>query len=205
MLDMTLFGESVQVGVADEVAPLETFVCEPCGYTEWFVIQPPAAPDPKHGITAVADNCPACGAGEHHLLARVHEHSEMGVVTWWSSPFGGEFSLLICARCGQVRWFVSRPVHGSELDERCPRCQGTRRDAEVYEHANFGTVRYPVACIGGEQIGLFRIHACTPCGLADWYATGPFREVADGNCRLERVRTTAAPRGPGHSDGGPYR
>jgi predicted nucleic-acid-binding Zn-ribbon protein len=206
MLDMRFLGDNELAGAIEGLAPLETYVCEPCGFTEWFMRTPPATTDPARGVYAIRDehralSCVQCGASDHHLVARMHEHNAYGPVTWPLTQIGGGFACTACNRCGKLEWYASAAVHDLCMAEPCPRCSGTRWEVEALEQANLGYRRYPVAMVAGEDVGQFRLRVCAPCGYTDWYATGIDRALADDRCQIERVMAPAR-FGPG---GGPYR
>ena len=205
MLDYTVFGDTVEAGAPGGIAPLETYVCEPCGYTEWFTQHRVARGTPIRGGRWVAPEegaCPSCKSTALCFIRMLDLDASDKPAPWPQSAIGGELLCVLCADCGRLDWYATKDVGGSP-SARCERCGSDTAESGAVEHAGVGLQRYPVARIDGREIGDFQLRVCSGCAHVDWFATGVDRPIADGNCRIERVSVERADKiGPG---GGPYR
>jgi hypothetical protein len=220
------------LGAPQGLAPMETFLCAACCYSQWYTEQPSALqPDPGAAVVDLNDHrlrCADCDSREHLLAARFVEagdrhrwpkaewrgnelvwHAQVETlplaVLYEREVARGSFAVVACRSCGLLSWFACdiRDLPSS-VERDCARC-GAAPLGRVPRVEEVGGHRLPIAWRGRREIGHFHLDVCTACGFTDWFAERFIFErlVADG--REVLLLEGQRPRTPPPRDRNPYR
>jgi hypothetical protein len=219
--------EPSPLGAPQGLAPIESFLCDGCGFSEWYAAEPTLLrPNPGASMIELNDHrmsCQRCESRDHLFVARFEEaiwrRPELKGV-WsagrliWQQPTtvlnaplevcGGTLAVVICRSCGFMSWFACGALDSSieRIERSCARC-GTAPLERVPSVKEADDRRLPLLWHGQQEIGHYRLDVCGGCGFTDWFGVGYGKLVADGRevFLLEGKAPSAAPtRG-----GTPYR
>jgi predicted nucleic-acid-binding Zn-ribbon protein len=212
-----------QLGYIDDIEPLETHICDGCGYTVWYSRGIGRLREDRGRVAKLDDerlSCVSCYGRRHYLVAQLQEWPEgsvlgqmpLHVLQTGKHEGVGRFALLICGDCGRCQWFAwgtGTPTTRAtgvmraqpQPDLPCSRCRAIARYA-VEPVREDGGLASPVAVQRQRAIGHFGISFCNACGYCEWYARDLAALRSDGE-RVSHVNGDRYQRAP--VAGGPYR
>lgn len=197
MLEQNENGRMAPLAVGS-VAPVETYICDECGYTAWYTN---AAPGPL----ATGHACAECGSVDLAQVGTLRE--EHGQIPIHITLESGRIQAAVCRQCTRLRFTaIDAPLWELvSTDQKCRWCQDAVVETYLLIHEK-GPWRFvktlPIAFhqrwYGEERRGGFALRICRGCGDTEWHAER-LQDLRDdplaGVKLLERKKAV----------GGPYR